>query len=254
MTTTAPAPEPRSRRYARMQRPRWVRNGWFATRYLLGSYAVTYPVLRLAPAPYARVMVEREHEVCIEGLPRSANTFGGWAFLDQNADARLAHHMHVPQQAVRSVRLGVPCAVLVREPIGNLTSLVIAGENDLSHDLAYRVFIHYHRKVATVRDRIVVCTFDEVLDDPSVIARRLNNRFGTTFVAEPFTATDKDRIVEGLERNERELGSRPAHATVPSQYKESLKPAVRGALAAHPMLPAARAAYAALADTATRED
>jgi hypothetical protein len=240
-------PAPRSRRFAQMKRPRSVRNAWFAGRYLLGSHDLTYGLLRYAPAPYARVMVREGMEACIEGLPRSANTFGGWAFLEQNPDVRLAHHMHVPQQALRAVKLGVPCVVLVRRPLGNLTSLVIAGENDLSHELAFRIYIDYYRRVATVRDRIALCSFDEVLADPSVVARRLNEAYGTAFRADPMTEEEKRDVVERLERNEEQMRSRPGHGTVPNPYKEELKPAVRAALERHPLLPRAEAAYRALA-------
>jgi hypothetical protein len=155
--------------------------------------------------------------------------------------------MHVPQQALRSVHLGVPCVVLIRKPLGNLTSLVIAGENDLSHELAFRVYIHYYRRVATVRDQIALCSFEEVVEDPSVVARRLNEAHGTAFCAEPMTDAQKRDVVERLERNEAQMRSRPGHGTVPNRYKEELKPAVRAALARHPLLPAAEAAYRALA-------
>jgi hypothetical protein len=237
---------PVSRRFAQMKRPRWLRNAWFGTRYQLGSHAVTFPLLHFAPAPYARVMVRRGMDACIDGLPRSSNTFAGWAFLDQNPEVDLAHHVHLPMQFRRAVRLGIPTAVLIREPLGNLTSLVIAGENDLSHDLAFRVYLHYYGQAASLRDRIALCTFDEVLDDPSVVARRLNESFGTGFRADPMGEDEKQRIVELLKRNEERMGSRPAHATVPTEYKESLKPIVRSELARHRLLPAAEALYADL--------
>jgi hypothetical protein len=241
---------PRSRRFAQMKRPRWVRNAWFGTRYFLGSHGPTFPALHLAPAPYSRVMVREGMDVCIDGLPRSSNTFAGWAFLDQNPDADLAHHVHLPQQFQRAVKLGIPTAVLTREPLGNLTSLVIAGENDLSHDLAYRVYIHYHRRAASLGEKVVICTFDQVVDDPSVVARRLNERFGTSFRADPMGEEDKRRIIEGLEKNEAEMQSRPAHATVPTEWKENLKPKVRAELAEHPRLPEAEAIYEQLAERA----
>ena len=249
MTATTPS-APRSRRFAQKKRPRSVRNAWFATRYLLGSHRLTFGLLRVLPAPYSRVMVEAGMDACIEGLPRSANTFGGWAFLAQNPGVDLAHHVHMPEQADRALRVGVPCAVLVREPIGTLTSLVIAGENDLSHELAYRTYLHYFRRIGAIRDRVAVCTFEEVLDDPSVIGRRLNARYGTSFNEGPMGEAEKREIVEGLEENERQMGSRPGHGTVPNAHKEGLKPAVREALKQHRLLPEARRVYGYVADGA----
>lgn len=237
---------PRSRRFAQMKRPRSIRNTWFATRYLLGSHALTYPLLRLAPAPYTRVMVARHHDACIEALPRSANTFGAMAFMERNPDAELAHHVHVPHQFERAVRIGVPCAVLIREPLPNLTSLVIAGENDLSHDLAFRVYVHYYRRIARLRDRLAICSFDEVRADPAVIARRLNQLHGTSFDGTPADEAERREVVDKLARLQELSRSRPAHGTVPSEYKEGLKPAVAAELARHHMLPVAEELYAEL--------
>jgi N-acetylglucosaminyl-diphospho-decaprenol L-rhamnosyltransferase len=243
---------PPSRRLAQMNRPRWLRNAWFATRQLTGARAGTLPLLRFAPAPYMRVMVQKDMDACIDGMPRSANTFGGWAFLEQNPDASLAHHQCLPGQVLRAVRLGVPCAVLIREPLANLTSLVIAAENDLSHKLAFRAWIDYYRRVATVRDRVALCTFEEVLDDPAVIARRINAAYGTEFNCQPMDEAQKRDIVERLEQHHAEMRIRPGHGTVPNNHKENLKPGVRKALSQHRLLPAADALYAELTADAAR--
>jgi hypothetical protein len=234
---------PRSRRFAQMKRPRWIRNAWFATRQSIGARAGTLPLLRFAPAPYARVMVEADMDICIDGMPRSANTFGGWAFLEQNPDAVLAHHQCLPGQILRSVKLGVPTAALIRDPLPNLTSLVIAAENDLSHDLAYRAWIDYYRRVATVRDKVAICTFEEVLEDPAVIARRVNELYGTDFVCDPMDEAAKQEVVEKLEHNEAMMNSRPGHGTVPNPHKKSLQPEVREKLSNHRLLPAAEKIY-----------
>lgn len=228
-------------------RTRTARNAYFATRYLLACNAVTYPLLRVVPAAYEEAIVTRDMNACIDGLPRSANTFGTMAFIERNPGAKLAHHTHVPQQLRRAVRLGVPCVVLIREPVGNLTSLIIAGRDGLSHGLALRVYIHYHRQVSKLRDRLALCTFDEVLDDPAVIARRLNARFGTRFDPTPTDQRERQAVVDELARREEQSDIPPTHARVPGDYKESLKPKVREALRRHRLLPAAEEIYEELA-------
>lgn len=228
-------------------RTRSARNAYFATRYLLACNAVTYPLLRFIPAAYEEAIVTRGMDACIEGLARAANTFGTMAFIERNPWAKVAHHMHVPQQLRRAVGLGVPCVVLIREPLGNLTSLIIAGRHGLSHGLALRVYIHYYRQVSKLRDRLAVCTFDEVLEDPAIIARRLNERFGTTFDATPTDRREREALVGRVARLEEESDAPPTHARVPSAYKESLKPEVREALRRHRLLPAAEEIYGELA-------
>ncbi len=138
--------------------------------------------------------------------------------------------------------------VFIRGPLGNLTSLVIAGENDLSHNLVFRVYVDYYRRVATVRDRVAICAFEEVLADPSIIARRLNERYGTSFNDDPMSEEEKRDVVERLEANEAQMRSRPAHGTVPNPHKQNLQPLVRSELERHRLQPAAEAAYERLAD------
>lgn len=224
-----------------VRRPAAIRSAWFATRFLLGSHAVTFPLLRYAPAPYARVMVEAGMDACIEGLPRSANSFGTIYFRRQNPDSRIAHHMHMPMQFVRAAALGVPCAVLIREPLPNLTSLLIAYDGRLSQDLAFRTYIHYFRRIAEVRDQLALCRFQEVLDDPTVIARRLNEIAGGRFNTEPL---DRDQIIDELAA---ESAAQPSHGIVPNEYKDSRKPAMTAALSGHGLLAEAEAAYAEVA-------
>lgn len=236
-----------SRRIAGLKRPRLVRNAWFATRYFLGSHRLTYPLLKWAPAPYARVMVSAESEACIDGLPRSANTFGGLVFLEQNPGVALAHHMHLPAQFLGAVRLGVPTCVLIRRPVDNLASMAITADNDISHDLLFRTYLHYLGKIETVRDKVVLCTFDEVVAEPGIIARRLNEFFGTSFNAEPMTEERSRGLVDALGSDER---IRPGHVPVPTAYKEDLKPLVKRDLSEHRLLPKAEALYERLAATA----
>src|SRR5436189_3222961 len=161
-----------------------VRNTWVVTRYALGSHRATFPLLRLTP-PRRPALVRTGIDACIEGLPKSANSYGQIVFLMQNPDARLAHHVHVPMQVTRAVRLGIPCAILIREPLPTLTSLMIASENGFYEEILFRMYIDYYGRVAAVREQVAICRFDEVLEDASVIAARLNQRCGTQFNCEP---------------------------------------------------------------------
>lgn len=249
--TSTEAHTPLVRRIAALPRPRWVRNAWFVTRYAMGSTPLTLPLLRFAPSPHANTLIDAQSGVCIEGLPRSANTFGDLAFMRRNPDVRVAHHMHVPYQFQKAVRLGIPTAVLIREPIGNLTSMIIAGEGQVSATLVFRSYLHYFRQIAKVRDDIVLCAFDEVLAQPSIIATRLNERFGTAFDDSALTDQEKQDIVDMLAASEGE-GSSPGHVPVPNEFKERLKPQVREMLRSHKLLPDAQRAYEEAAATILR--
>lgn len=241
-----------SRRLTQLDRPRAVSNSWFATRYLLGSHRVTYPLLRLTPSPYSRVRVEARTDACIDGLPKSANTFAGWVFMDQNPGARLAHHMHVPLQTEEAVRLGVPSAALIRSPVQNVTAIVTSRERELSLTLALKVYIHFLSRLLTLADSIVVCTFDQVIEDPSVVAWALNRRFGTSFSADPVSCRYKQRLRSLITGHERDLGARAHTANGSAEVRMRARRAAAAELVAqHPLRPTAEALYANLAGLTT---
>lgn len=224
-----------------MGRPRPIRNAWYATRHVLGSHRVGFPFLRLMPNP--KVMVGRDSDVCIDGFPRSGNTFAFHAFKQWNPEAEVAHHVHATQQILRALRFGVPCVLLVRDPLDTISSLIIFNEGELSHSLATRSYVDFHRRVATVRDRVAVCDFAEVTAEPSTMVQRLNAAAGTSFHSEPMGPEARQELLATIERYHRHRNRRTVTFSVPSPGKEELKPEVRQRVAGDPHFAEAQAVY-----------
>lgn len=214
---------------------------------MLGCHRLTFPLLRLAPAPYARETVDADRDACVDGFPRSANTLAVHAFLRLNPGSRLAHHVHLPQQIRRAVEMEVPCAVLVRNPLDALTSLSIFAEQELSDRLAVWTYVHFHRRMLELRDRVALCAFEEVLADPAVVPRRVNERYGTTFHADPIEPEATRRLIAEIERNHRSERNKPGSFTVPIAEKEARKPRVRERIARQPAMAEAERVYHELA-------
>ena len=230
-----------------MRRPRTIRNGWYASRYVLGCHRLTFPLLRFAPAPYVRKTVDADTDACVDGFPRSANTLAVHAFLRLNPGTRLAHHVHLPQQILRAVEMKVPCAVLVRNPLDALTSLSIFAEQELSERLAVWTYVHFHRTMLELRDRVALCAFEEVIADPAVVPRRLNERYGTSFHADPMEPEATRHLIAEIERTHRFERNKPGSFTVPITEKERRKPRVREHIARQPAMAEAETVYRELA-------
>ena len=141
-------------------------------------------------------IVSRKTAITIEGYPRSGNSFAHSAFrIAQDREYRIATHVHSHAQILRSVQLGVPTMVLVREPRAACLSLValhneIAENNaaEVVFPLARRYLIDnlrryrtFYERVLTARHGIVVAEFGRVTRDFGEIIRRVNQRFGTSF-------------------------------------------------------------------------
>jgi hypothetical protein len=156
-------------------------------RHLLRTYVSERPALYLPfarrkyPGPSPEV-ISSETELVIDGYTRSASTFAVYALqLSQQKPVRLAHHLHAPAQLVEAARRGVPALLLIREPQGALLSQLVR-EPDVALRDALIAYTRFHACLLPYRDRLVVADFDTVTHDFGSVIRRLNARFGTSFV------------------------------------------------------------------------
>lgn len=199
------------------------------------------------PGNIGERLVTRDTDVCIEGFPRCANTYTVLAFRQWNPGLRVAHHMHAVFSVRRAVALGVPCCVLVREPLDAVASTVLMDRERVSHDACFQSYLRFHRELAQLRRGIVVCDFEELIADPSIAVTRLNERFGAKFASAPMTRADEAETLAELRRRRRPAGGLPEYlAPAPSDAKERRKAELRERLARHPARAAAESAYAAL--------
>jgi hypothetical protein len=169
---------------------------------------------------------------CIEGFPRSANSYVVEIFYRRNGRLPLAHHLHVPGQILRAAQLGLPCALLIRRPLDALSSLLIVDER-LSVDVVVWSYIDYYRRVWPARDAVVVCEFDEVIADASVVYRRMNERFQTDFDDRRVDDRERDEALRSLEEINRREGHAPWLVAAPHPEKERLKANAREILKRH---------------------
>mgnify|MGYP000120732103 CR=1 FL=1 len=214
----------------------------YAGRTRLGRHRATYPLLGLSRSIRPR-LVGPATDVCIEGFPRSANSLAVHAFRLANPGATVAHHVHVPMQVLRAAALGIPCVVLVRDPLDAIASLLIMSEDALPEGVAIRSYQSFYAPLERVRERIAVAPFAAVVEDPSEVARLANERFGTTFELLP-AAEAKARATESIREANR---SRPqTWWTIPTDEKDALKPRIIERLRANPRLERARAIHDSL--------
>jgi hypothetical protein len=171
-------------------------------------------------------------EVCIEAFPRSGNTFTVIAFQQaQPTVVSIAHHVHAAGAVIAAAELGTPTIVLIRPPEGTVLSYVIRWP-ELTMGHALRGYLRFYEPLVPYRDRFVVGRFEEVTSDPGAVMRRLNERFGTSFV--PFEPTDANlrAVMEELDRwdaNTHREGGGPVELGrgLPTPEKEARKASLR---------------------------
>lgn len=128
-----------------------------------------------------RQIARPDSALVIEGYPRSGNTYLQSAFLLANGFGQhVACHRHAPAQVFRALRLDRPTVITIRQPADATLSYVIRW-TDLSLAHALEDYIDFYRAVWPVRDRVVICLFDDIVRDAGSVIDQVNARFGTSY-------------------------------------------------------------------------
>jgi hypothetical protein len=143
--------------------------------------------------------VTKGTDVLIEGFPRSANSFSVAAFaMPQRRPMVIAHHTHAPGHVIRAIQLGVPAIVLIREPRDSILEYLLLRPTLEVADVM-RGYERFYRCLLPYRGRFVVGPFPEVTTDFGAVMRRLNERFGTSFVPFEHTAENQAACFDAMD-------------------------------------------------------
>lgn len=186
--------------------------------------------------------VSPQNDICIEGFPRSANSFFSAIFRIHNPTAKCAHHMHAPMQVIKAIEYDIPCILLIRKPIDAIASVLVV-DRSLSIRLAIQSYINFYEWVWPVRESIVIADFKDATQHPQRIVETLNQRYGTSFHMKPITPTVREHIFGQLQNAQKALNLPEHLVAIPTEAKARIKQDVLQELSGHPLLPAADMLY-----------
>ncbi|MEM8867175.1 MAG: hypothetical protein AAGC73_02800 [Verrucomicrobiota bacterium] len=198
-----------------------------------------YPRLYLATLSLKRIghwsrkwIVSKTSDITIEGYPRSGNSFAHSAFRSAQGETkyRIATHVHSHAQIIRSVQLGVPTMVLLREPKAAALSLVALSKEIAERELSeadkkrskctlmqnLEDYTRFYEHVYEVHQGVIIADFNLVTRDFGQIIERVNHRFGTRFA-----------IYKNTEAQDKELFDSGGFHLSPNQKRDSIKDQIR---------------------------
>lgn len=234
----------------------------FRARYEFRNWCGRSP--GLFTAIHGRKRFNRTHAVrpttdlCIEGFPRSANSYAVLRLAAcQKRRVSISHHLHVPAQVRRAVLWNIPTLVLIRHPRDVATSLLIR-HSELSAGQILRAYIGFYRTVLPLRDGFVLGDFAEVTQNLGGVVDRINDRFGTVFVPPQSETIIDDKVFRMLDEiNQSQGRTQGEHAVSrPSPERSAKKQAILQRLLDGPhvhVLNRAEAIYAQMLSECNRE-
>ena len=132
-------------------------------------------------------------DICIDGYPRSANSFAVRAFREaQSHSYEIAHHSHLAGQVLGAIGMKIPTMVLIRSPLDAASSLVLRIPGT-SPETAIRLYLEFHKPLVNVRNGFVLAPFEVVTSNYGILISKLNYQFGTDF--QVYSNEDSDKKV-----------------------------------------------------------
>ncbi|MHA1384503.1 MAG: hypothetical protein ACTSR3_12175 [Candidatus Helarchaeota archaeon] len=194
-------------------------------RRFIGKYPFLYYSIASKMNPRIRRLgVNRMTDLVITGYPRSGNSFAVLAFQHaQRMDVNVAHHLHVPAQVIRGVKLKIPTLVLIRKPQNAILSVLLRQPQMLPAE-AIKNYIWFYKTIFKFRNSIVIGTFEQIIEDYGKVIKRINNKFGTRFSIFKHTEKNVKNVFNQIEEiNRKEGQGLEEQIARPSDYKNKLK-------------------------------
>ena len=195
-----------------------------AIRTLIGQYPWLYFNLYGLKSKNKRLAVDASTDLVIEGFPRSANTFAVAAFESHDVAINMAHHLHVPAQIIRGVKLAKPCIVLIREPKAAVASMLIRHP-ELQAGQALATYVAFYEPLKSFKTDVVVATFEEVTENYAQVISKVNKKFETNFPSFEHSQTFTEKVFAYIENLKEDLDEGIAEHRVarPSEERALLK-------------------------------
>ena len=119
-------------------------------------------------------------DICIEGYPRSANTYAVYAFKLSNSNVNVGHHHHVPAQIIRSVVMQIPTVVVIRNPEEAVASFLVF-QSSIKADMYLKAYTKFYQPIIPLLDRVIVASFHTITRDFNQIIQAVNNKYRTSY-------------------------------------------------------------------------
>lgn len=215
----------------------------------IGRSPFLYALLhRLRGAPRSANLVGPASELCIEAPSGSGNSFFVNGFLMINPGVRLAHHHHVAAQLERGVALGVPTAVILRNPIDCVVSRCYDAPWLVGPVFAQ--WIRFFRAAEALAPSLQLLAFEGVTGDPGAAVETINRRFDRCFESGfPEPSRVFARMDEAYARAVGD-GSASINPNRPNASKVPRQRAIRPRAQSHRLAPTATALYRRLRSAA----
>ena len=207
-------------------------------------FLVSWRLRTRGEKPKAYIVKKGVTDICIDGYPRSANSFSVRMFRQANPEAKIAHHTHSVANLNKALKHNIPVVVLIRDPEQAIVSSVIAHKkNDI--DLEVSRYIDFYNWVYERIDTMVIADFNQVINDFNAVILNVNKHFDKSFFLLVDIKKADSQVKDDIEKRCERLGqSETFHIKpIPTNGRNEIKEKFHDSVLSHPGFREARKLY-----------
>jgi len=195
----------------------------FKIRCYLGESHIGHQLLK-AYTGYSNKIACSKTKICLEGYPRSGNSFlFNLVSKRVKEGTRIAHHVHVPSQIEVSIRSGAHCFVLIREPSAAIASAIVSSDMKLSENVACQSYLNFYQHLLHRWESCNVIEFEEIINHTQLLLRKMSILTNGLIQNCRFESHERDTIFKHLDSHNRKMKQSINLMARPSRDRDELK-------------------------------
>ena len=172
--------------------------------------------------PYRKNNVTNRSNICIEGYPRSANSWFNRYFKRSNPNSNIAHHIHLLSQVVKALKYNIPTVVLIRNPLDCISSLHVFNNGETSLNLEIIEYITYYTHINKIKGKLVLVKFETAIQNPHRAVQAINDKYNLLFNVGDKGIISKIRNEYKTEKSQKNINKTPTPAKERTKIKEKI--------------------------------
>jgi len=136
-------------------------------------------------------------DLLVDGPTRSGNHFAVH-YIKRFNDITLARHYHSPGAIRLAFKKKVPTLLLIRDPVEQISSAYVYLEKNVPLKRLIRSYQIFYKKCLKAKEWYVVACFDEMINNPEQIIKKINIRYDFNLKFKPLDSELNKSILDEI--------------------------------------------------------
>jgi hypothetical protein len=127
-----------------------------------------------------QLLCNKNSALCLEAYPSSANAFLCSVLKYSNKDLNIARHTHSIANIKIALKYNIPVVIIIRDPLEAISSRVVRFKKGIERSIFE--YLNFYEFVTEHLDRIVVVSFEDVVNNTSSVLRKIREKTNINLV------------------------------------------------------------------------